>query len=164
MEQGILERAIRIADPRDMPQNVEVIHYDVDGSELSRCTLHNIVTTVGKAKLANYALGLDSQTAWTQMELGSSNQAPAAGDTGVVSVISATGMAKKTADSLSISGNSTMVLDATWTNASGGNVTVQEVAVMNTSGTPRCLARSLTNQHVVGNGQSLRIVYNIPIA
>jgi len=147
---SLKEKALRIADPRDMKHNVEIILYDRDGSEISRTKKHNVVTTVGKAALANLALGTD-------------NTAASAGQTALVAETSATGMARKTCDSLSIS-TSTMVLDATWTNGSGGTVTVQECGVFNTSGTPKMLARSLTNSHAVGDGQSIRIVYNIPIA
>lgn len=167
MENKIIEPGIRVADPRDMEYNVTSILIDRDGREIERHVNHNTVTTVGKAALANLGGGLASQTAWTKMGLGSSASAPSAGDTDLNSRITATGMAQTTAGTISVS-TSTLTLDHTWINGSGGNVTVQEVGVFNsTTGVYAngvMLAHSLTNSHVVGDGQSLRIVYNIPIA
>lgn len=132
------------------------------GPEIKRATIHNVVTTVGKTGLTNYMMGLASENAFIRQALGTDNTSPAAGNTALGAETSATGMARKDADTKTLVSTSTMQLTSTWTNGSGGTVAVREAGIFNTKGT--MLARSLTSAHDVGDGQSLQIIHQVPFA
>ena len=128
------------------------------GALLAETTVHNLVPTTGYTALANYFVGLLSENAFIKQAVGTSNQAPALGDTGLIGETAASGLARKTADAVSvINGDTAQIGPSLFVNNSGGTVTIEESGLFNTKGS--MFARLLTGTKEELPGQGLLITH-----
>ena len=162
----VKETGIALADPNEFRENIYIRSFDEFGRTLKETEFHNIIPKVGREKLAIRMGNASTQGHWTDLELGTSNQAPASTDTGVVAAILSGGLQRAAASFSAISNgageNSTCQWSLTFTKTSAGSVTVEEVAIMNAQNS--CLARSLTGSHAIAQNGGITIIHKVPLS
>ena len=145
----------------------KIIVSDSDGRELDRREVDNLVTTTGKAGVANLICNFGSIPAFTFIALGTGTTPPALGDTDMQTEITIDGLAAaaatislETTDAL----DDTARLDHTFT-STGGSHDVTEAGVMNnvTAGLGVLLARQTFAPLTVVNTNTVRVIYNIDV-
>lgn len=124
-------------------------------------TVHNLVTSAGKAQLALLA-GDGSATPFTYLALGTSSTAPAVGNTTLGAEITTNGLQRASATvtrtTTSVT-NDTLTLSKTFT--ATGSHTVEEVGIFNASSAGTLLGRALTSTKSLISGETITATYNV---
>ena len=126
--------------------------------------VNNLVTNAGFAQLALLA-GDASATPFTYLAVGTSNTAPAVGNTTLVAEITDTGLARAAGTVSRVTTsvtNDTYQVTYTWT--ATGSKTIEEVGVFNASSAGTMLSRALTTSKPLLNGESLIGTYRLKFA
>lgn len=162
---NLQEGAISVASPGVLSDNVTVTSFDEHGNILKVTQGHNLITKQGRENLAIRIISA-SQGPWTDIELGTSAQAVASTDTGVVAAITGGGLQRATASVSAINNGSgelsTCQFSYTFTKTDSGTTTVRELAIMNAGN--KCLARYLTGDHAIAQNGGITVVHKIPLA
>lgn len=127
-------------------------------------TVNNLVTSAGKALLASLA-GDASAIPFTYLAVGTSNTAPAIGQTTLVAEVTDTGLARAAATvsrTTTTVTNDTLQLVYTWT--ASGSKTIEEVGVFNASSSGTMLSRALTTSKILVNGDTFVVTYKVAFA
>ena len=135
-----------------------------DGAVLDEWDVNNLVTSAGKALLASLA-GDASAVPFTYLALGTSNTAPAIGQTTLVAEITDTGLARAAATVSRVTTtvtNDTLQLVYTWT--ASGTKTVEEVGVFNAASAGTMLSRALTTTRNFVNNDTFTVTYKVAFA
>jgi len=160
-----IRESIRVGDPAVLTDNVTITSFDADGNVLKVTELHNIITKVGRENLA-LRIGGTSQGPWTDIELGTSTQAPASTDTALVAPISTGGLQRAAATFGAVNNGSGEISTCQWnltfTKTDAGTTTVQEMGLYNA--TNKLLARSLTGAHAIAQNGGITIVHKIALS
>lgn len=134
---------------------------DVLGNVRDSWSVDNLVVSAGKAQLALLA-GDASATPFTYIALGTSNTAPAAGNTALAAEITdsgferAAGTVSRTTTTVT---NDTLNIAKTFT--ASGSKTIEEVGIFNASSSGTMLSRALTGTKAMFSGETLTITYTL---
>lgn len=126
--------------------------------------ISNLITSAGKAQIALLA-GDASATPFTFLAVGTSNTAPAIGQTALIGEISTNGMARAAATVSRVTTtvtNDTLQLVKAW--SVSGSSTVEEIGIFNASSSGTMLGRALTGSKAVVNGETLTGTYQVIFA
>ncbi len=135
-----------------------------DGVVIDEWTVNNLVTSAGKALLASLA-GDASAVPFTYLALGTSNTAPAIGQTTLIAEITDTGLARAAATVSRVTTtvtNDTLQLVYTWT--ASGTKTVEEVGVFNAASSGTMLSRALTTTRNFVANDTYIVTYKVAFA
>ena len=158
-----LKRFLGIKDPLKIIGRVRLVHYDKDGNVKSDSGwLKNTITNAGKAEIANLAGNVSTPTAFTYLEVGTSNTAESASHTALQAAITDTGLARAAATVSRVTtnvANDTLQLAKTWT--ATGSKTVEEIGIFNAASAGTMLGRKLTTSKALTNGETLTATYQI---
>jgi len=133
----------------------------IDGNIRDEWNVDNLVTTVGKAQLALLA-GDASATPFTYIAVGTSNTAPAIGQTALGAETTTNGLQRASATASRTTTtvtNDTLSLTKTFT--ASGTVAVEEIGIFNASSSGTMLSRALTSTKTVVNGETLACTYTL---
>ncbi len=160
------ENGIALADPIELKENITITSFDADGNVLKVTEMHNLITKVGRENLA-IRIGNTTQGNWTDIQLGTSTQAPASTDTVLIAPITTANGLQRAAATFSVQDNgsgelSTCQWSITFTKTDAGTTTVQEMGVFNAGN--KLLARSLTGAHAISQNGGITIVHKIPLS
>lgn len=137
---------------------------DVLGKVRDSWSVDNLVVSAGKAQLALLA-GDASATPFTYIALGTTNTAPAVGNTALAAEITDTGL-ERVAGTVSRTTttvtNDTLSIVKTFT--ATGSKTVEEVGIFNASSSGTMLSRALTGTKALTSGETLAITYTLAFA
>lgn len=145
-------------------QSLKMVFLEKYGIVKDAWTVNNLITSAGKAQLALLA-GDATATPFTYLALGTSNTAPAVGQTTLSTEITDTGLARAVATISRITtnvANDTLQLLYTWT-ASGTKV-VEECGIFNAVSVGTMLGRALTSTKTVLNGETIQVTYKVIFA
>lgn len=134
---------------------------DKDGSLVDSWGVNNIVTNAGLAQLASLA-GDGGATPFAYIAVGTSNTAPAAGQTALSAEITTGGLARAagtTSRTTTTVTNDTFQITYTWT--ASASHTVEEVGVFTASSGGTMLSRALTTTKSIVADQTLTGVYRL---
>jgi hypothetical protein len=137
----------------------KIIHKDGSTEEWS---VNNLITSAGKAELANLAGNVSSPTAFTYLAVGTSSTAVAVGQTALGGEISTNGLSRASATvsrTTTTVTNDTLQLAKTFTVT--GSSTVEEIGVFNASSSGTMLGRALTTSRSLINGDTFACTYKI---
>lgn len=137
---------------------------DAQGNLKDAWSVTNTVVSAGKAQIALLA-GDASATPFTYLELGTSNTAPAVGQTALVAAITDSGLARAAATVSRVTTtvtNDTLQLVYTWT--ASGTKTLEEIGIFNASSAGTMLARALTTSRQVVSGDTFQATYKVAFA
>jgi hypothetical protein len=137
---------------------------DSKGQVKDTWEVNNLVTNAGFAQLALLA-GDASATPFTYLAVGTSNTAPAVGNTTLTAEIVDTGLARAAGTVSRVTTsvtNDTYQVTYTWT--ATGSKTIEEVGVFNASSAGTMLSRALTTSKAVLNGETLTGTYRLKFA
>ena len=138
---------------------VGIVLRDKDGNVKEERDVTNLVVTEGTTFIAARMVGT-SQNVMNTMKLGTSSQAPAAGDTGVVSA--ATGESETVAASASAN---VVTYTATFgAIGSGGTVGIKEAAITNNDASDKCLCRMIFDVVNKGEDDSMSVTWTVTIS
>jgi len=138
--------------------------FRADGSLRWEVDTHNLITSAGKAQLALLA-GDATATPFTYLAVGTSNAAPAIGQTALSAEIVDSGLARAASTVSRVTTtvtNDTLRLNTTW--SVSGSKTVEEVGVFNASSAGTMLGRALTTSKSVVSGETLQGRYDVAFA
>lgn len=140
--------------------------YDKNG-KLRETTgwLKNTITNAALAAVSGLVGNVDSQTAFTYLEVGTSSTAESADHTALQAAITDTGLARAAATvsrQTTTQTNDTLQLYKQWT--ATGTKAVEEVGIFNAASTGVMLGRKLTGTKTVNNGETLTVTYKIVFA
>lgn len=151
--------------------NVEIEHRDKSGKLICKINNSNLIPTVGKALIADFIGAINTPAAAVFIAIGTSSQAPAAGDIKLIAESNATGFERTDATAnkslvTQTTANDTMQIFWTFTNNSGGTIVIEETGLFNATGldSPTLQARALTASQSIANGDTLKITFKIKIA
>lgn len=138
---------------------VGIVLKDKDGNVKETRDVTNLVVTEGTSFIASRMVGT-TQNVMSTMALGTSNQTPAATDTGVVTA--ATG--ESTSVTASVSG-AVVTYTATFSAiGSGGTVGIQEAAITNDDTSDKCLCRVIFDVVNKGEDDSMSVTWTVTIS
>ena len=142
-----------------MTGKLDIVVYDADGNIKEQREVPNIVTTAGKTFIASRMAGTASAVmGW--MEVGTSTQAAAVGDTALVLPVSAS----RTATSVSGGTASTnTVVYATTFPAGTGTGALTEAGIFNASSSGTLLCRTVFSVINKGASDSMTITWTVTI-
>ncbi len=121
----------------------------------------NTITSAGKAAEASRMGGLGA-AAFIYVAVGSSNTAPAVGQTALVSEYSTIGLSRASVTPTQITtnvSNDTLQLQKTFSVSGSG--TVEEMGIFNAASGPTMLGRGLTGSKVLVSGDQLIATYQV---
>ena len=128
-------------------------------------SVDNLITSAGKAELANLAGNVSTPTAFTYLAVGTSSTAVTVGQTALGGEISTNGLSRASA---TVSRTTTTVtndtLQLTKTFSVTGSSTVEEIGVFNASSSGTMLGRALTTSRSLINGDTFACTYKIIFA
>lgn len=125
---------------------------------------YNLVTSAGKAQLALLA-GDASATPFTFPAVGTSNTAPAVGQTALTAEITTLGLQRAAATVSRVTTNvtnDTLQLVKVWT--ATGAVTVEEIGIFNAASSGVMLGRALTGTKALSTNDTLTATYQVVFA
>jgi hypothetical protein len=125
-------------------------------------SVNNLITSAGKAAIAGLVGNTGAVTAFTYLAVGTSNTAPAIGQTALIGEISTNSLARAAATVSRVTTtvtNDTLQLNYTWT--ASGSSSIEEVGIFNASSSGTMLGRALTSTKSVVSGDTLQITYKI---
>lgn len=138
---------------------VGIVLKDKDGNIKESREVDNLVVTEGTNFIAARMVGT-TQNVMSTMKLGTSNQAPAAGDAGVISA--ATGESASITSSVS---GSVVTYTATFSAiGSGGTVGIKEAAITNDDAADKCLCRVIFDVVNKGEDDSMSVTWTVTIS
>lgn len=136
---------------------------DKHGKLKSLDTFHNLITSVGKAAMAGLLGNTGAVAAAGWLALGSSNTAPAIGQTALGTEWATVGLSRfaatVTRQTTTVT-NDTLQLAGAWT-VSGGGGTVEEIGMFNASSVGIMIGRALTGSKALVAGDTLTATYQI---
>jgi len=139
-----------------------------DGKVLYEETLRNLIVTAGKAGVAGLLIATDVTDHFTYLAIGTGTTAPAAGDTTLEAELSAGGMERAVADTLSrvttTVTNDTAQLVIEWTKTSAGTTTVTEAGILNAAAAGDLLARQTFTGIALEQNDKLSITWKVQVA
>lgn len=138
---------------------VGIVLKDKDGNIKETRDVTNLVVTEGTAFIASRMIGT-TQNTMTTMKLGTSNQAPAAGDAGVISAASGESATITSA----VSGNVVTYTATFAAIGSGGTVGIQEAAITNDDTSDKCLCRVIFDVVNKGADDSMSVTWTVTIS
>lgn len=125
-------------------------------------TVNNLIMSVGKAAIAGLVGNTGAISAFTFLGLGSSNTAPAIGQTTLGAEISTNGLARAAA---TVTRTTTNVANDTLTLSKSFSVSgtqgVEEAGIFNASSVGIMLGRALTGTKSLVNGDTYVVTYNV---
>ena len=125
----------------------------------------NLVVTAGIGLFTDRMLTSPTGGPITHMGLGTSSQAPAAGDTGLITAHGDGRVAlTSTNRTLTSVANDTLVYAATFAAGNSTNASLQEAGLFTASTGPTMLCRTLTGTINKGAADSLTITWNVQLA
>ena len=127
--------------------------------------VNNLITTVGKAELANLAGNVSSPAYFTYLAAGTSNTAVAVGQTALGAEISTLGLSRASATVSRITTtttNDTLQLLKIWT--ASGTLAVEEIGIFNASSSGVMLGRALTTTKNIASGETFTGTYKVIFA
>ncbi len=125
----------------------------------------NIITSAGKAEVANLVGNVSSPTAFTYLAVGTSTTAESAAQTALIAEVSTSGLARASATMSRVTTtttNDTLRFVKSW--SVSGTVTVEEIGIFNASSSGTMLGRKLTTSKAVVNGDTLTATYDVIFA
>lgn len=145
--------------------NIQAPKFVLFGSWKNELCFHNLITTAGKG-LGTALLGaVGSPAACTYLELGTGTNAAAAGDTGLQTPITDTGLARAAAtvtQQTTTTANDTLQLYKIWT-ATGAKA-VTECGIFNAASTGTMLGRQVFSAINTADTNTLAITYQIKLS
>lgn len=120
----------------------------------------DVVTTVGKNKVAEKLGGLGTVGDWSYLAIGSSGTAATAADTALKAEL--TGSAARASSTVTTATANILQLVHTW--SATGSKTVKECGVFNDAATGTVLARSNFATISLSDGDSLQITYKVTVS
>ena len=120
----------------------------------------DVITTVGKNKVAERIGGLGSVDPWVALAVGSSGTAATAADTALKAELSSGNLARATATVSTTTAN-ILQLQHTWT--ASASKSIKECGVFNDNSAGSMLARSDFSAISVSSGDSIQITYKISV-
>ena len=124
-----------------------------------------VLTNAGRTGVAKLIGGVDSVADFTYIALGTGTSAAATSDTALQTETSATGLARTVATSISESPTYSTKWEETFTNSSGGAVTVTEVGILSASSGGTLLLHGVdATGHEVANSSSITITVTLSVA
>lgn len=143
------------------------IHFKITrkNGEVEEWFMDNLITSVGKAAIAGLVGNTGGITAFTYLAVGTSNTAPAIGQTALVGELTTLGFARAAATvsrTTTTVTNDTLQLVYTWT--ASGTATIEEVGIFNASSSGVMLGRALTTSKALISGDTLQITYQVIFA
>lgn len=138
---------------------------DAKGNLKWKIKRHNLITSAGKAALAGLTGNTGTITAFTYLAVGTSNTAPAIGQTTLGAEITTLGLGRMAATVSRVTTtvtNDTLQLVATW--SVSGSTTVEEIGIFNAASVGIMLGRALTSSKQVVSGDTLTGTYQIIFA
>lgn len=140
------------------------IHFKItrkDGS-IEEWSVDNLITSAGKAAIAGLVGNTGAITAFSYLAVGSSNTAPAVGQTALIGELTTLGFARAVAtisrQNTNVT-NDTLQFIYTWT--ASGTATIEEVGIFNASSAGIMLGRGLTTSKSLVSGDTLQITYQV---
>jgi len=130
---------------------------DINGVLVEAVEVPNLITTVGKAVIANRLGASPSNAAMTHMAIGTGSTAAAAGDTTLGTEVGRVAITSGTPST------NTIVYIATFP-AGTGTATIAEAGMLNASSSGDLLCRSVFTAIVKGASDSLTITWTVTIS
>lgn len=134
---------------------------DVNGKIRDAWKVKNLVVSAGKAQMASLA-GDATATPFTYVALGTTNTAPAAGNTALAAEITDSGFQRAAGTVTRITTtvtNDTLSISKTFT--ASGSKTLEEVGIFNASSSGTMLSRALTGTKAMSSGEQITITYTL---
>lgn len=153
--------SIPIIESKD---NVEIIHYDIDGKIKDKKTYRNLITNVGKAAMASRLNGDGAEPVFNYCAIGIGVTAAAITDTALVSEITTFGGQRAIA---TVSRITTAITNDTaqWTTlySFAGSFAITEAGLFNAASIGVLLARRVFSPINVVSGDSIQITWKIQL-
>lgn len=147
---------VRLNDDQVL-QNVEVVLRDKKGRVKERRTLHNVVTTVGKAHVADQLSSSPGDSGMSHMAIGTGTNAAAAGDTTLQTELDRNALTSRTDAAVVV----TYV--GTWA-AGDGTGAITEAGILNASSSGVLLARTVFSVVNKGASDTLTITWTLTVS
>jgi hypothetical protein len=144
---------------------MHIIHRDKNGKEIERRVIKNLIVDAGLAGMASRLNGAGAEAAFTYLAVGTGTTAAAAGDTGLGTEITDSGLARAAATATretTTATNDTATLDKTWTASATKAVT--ECGAFNAASAGTLLGRQVFAAINMTSGNSLQITYKFTLS
>lgn len=135
-----------------------------DGS-VKEWSVNNLITSAGKAEIANLVGNVSTPTAFSYMAVGTSSTAVSASHTALQAEISSNGLSRASATvsrTTTTVTNDTLTFSKTFTVT--GSSTIEEIGIFNASSSGTMIGRALTGSVSVVNGDQFQATYNVIFA
>lgn len=145
--------------------NLYIPFLEMFGTVKDTWAVKNTVTTVGKGIFSGLIGNVGSYAAFGYLELGTSNTAPAAGQTALQAAITDSGLARHSAtmsQQTTTTTNDTLQFLYAWT--ASGTKTVEEIGFFNASSGATMGGRALTGSKPIISGDILTATYKLILA